>query len=79
MNTAKISIKSVDSKNIYNSIILEIASNESVRSNVKIKVLKDELLINFEAKDINALKIIINHVLRLIITYEEAIKIKGEK
>jgi tRNA threonylcarbamoyladenosine modification (KEOPS) complex Pcc1 subunit len=77
MNTAKISIKSADCKKIYDSIIPEIASNESIRSSVKIRHLKDELLINFEAKDINALKVIINHVLRLITAYQEAVKIKG--
>lgn len=79
MNTAKLKIKSKNSKKIYDSLIPEIALNESVRSSVKMKALDDGLLLDFNAKDINALKIVINHILRLINAFEEAVKIKGEK
>jgi tRNA threonylcarbamoyladenosine modification (KEOPS) complex Pcc1 subunit len=79
MNTAKLKIKSKDCKNIYDSLIPEITSNKSARSRVKMKAVNDELLLDFEAKDVNALKIIINHILRLITVYNEAVKIKGEK
>ncbi|MFA5333502.1 MAG: KEOPS complex subunit Pcc1 [Candidatus Nanoarchaeia archaeon] len=78
MNTAKLRIKSRDCKKIYDSLIPEIDLNESVRSSIKMKALNDELLVDFEAKDINALKTVINHVLRLITAYEEAAKIRGE-
>ncbi|MFA5303602.1 MAG: KEOPS complex subunit Pcc1 [Candidatus Nanoarchaeia archaeon] len=79
MNTAKLRIKSMDCKKIYDSLSPEIKLNESIRSSIKMKALNDELLIDFEAKDINALKTVINHVLRLITAYEEAAKIRGEK
>jgi len=79
MNTAKISIKSSESKKIYDSLIPEIASKKSERSSIKLKALKDELFMEFEAKDINALKTVINHVLRLITAFEEAVKIKGDE
>ncbi len=78
MNTAKLAIKSLDSKKIYESLIPEIASMDSERSSVKLKALKDELLIEISAKDINALKIVNNHLLRLIAVFEDAAKIKGE-
>jgi len=79
MNTANISIKSEDSKSIYDSLIPEINSMDSERSSIKIKALKDELIIKVSAKDINALKIVINHLFRLIKAFEDALKIDGVK
>jgi tRNA threonylcarbamoyladenosine modification (KEOPS) complex Pcc1 subunit len=79
MNTAKINIKSEDSKSIYDSLIPEINSMDSERSSIKIKALKDELIIEVSAKDLNALKIVINHLLRLIKAFEDALNIDGVK
>jgi tRNA threonylcarbamoyladenosine modification (KEOPS) complex Pcc1 subunit len=52
---------------------------DSERSSIKIKALKDELIIKVSAKDINALKIVINHLFRLIKAFEDALKIDGVK
>ena len=79
MNTAKIVIKSEDSKKIYEAIIPEISSKESERSTVKLKAVKDELIVDFEAKDINALKVVINHILRLITAFNDSEKITGKE
>ena len=71
MNTAKIVIKSEESKNIHDSLIPEVESMDSERSRVKIKALKDELILEVSAKDVNALKIVVNHLLRLIKVFED--------
>jgi tRNA threonylcarbamoyladenosine modification (KEOPS) complex Pcc1 subunit len=79
MNTASISIKSENSKSIHDSLLPEINSMDSERSSIKIKALNDELIIKVNAKDLNALKIVINHLIRLIKAFEDALKIDGVK
>ena len=79
MNNALIELKVNNSQLIFDVISPEILEKKSERANVKIIVKKNKLVLNFKAKDINALKVFINHVLRLIMTVEKASKIKGVK
>jgi tRNA threonylcarbamoyladenosine modification (KEOPS) complex Pcc1 subunit len=75
MNTAVLKLKVNNAEIIKKAILPEILDNSSERANVKIKAKKDDLILEFTANDINALKVFINHVLRIIMTCSESMKL----
>ncbi|MDD2678893.1 MAG: KEOPS complex subunit Pcc1 [Candidatus Nanoarchaeia archaeon] len=77
MNSARIVIKSKDSKKMAESLSPEMESRESERSKIEFKAIGDEFVIDLKAKDVNALKIVINHALRLVLAFNETDNISG--
>lgn len=67
-----------DFKIIYKSIIPEIKKKKYSRSNIIVKLEKNQIKIKIESKDLNALRASFNNIMRLIITCEKTLKI-GEK
>ena len=73
-----ININHKNSKIIYTSILPELLDKKYLRSNINMKLNKNQIIVNIESKDLNALRASFNNIMRLIITNDKTLNI-GEK